>query len=122
MTPAANKGIVLGKTFRVASIDKEGGASAGIRVGTFVQLRQDDGTELPYFWILSEDGELDTLNHNRRGVINITKVKLVPKDEPEVPAELPAVHISLNGNSTTIVIQKRLTPDEMHAVLAEVGL
>ena len=108
----------------MASIHHSGGASAGIVVGTLVQLREDDGTELPYFWILDSNGELNTISHNLRGVINITKVKLVPL-EPEVeaePAELPAVHISLNGNSTTIVIQKRLTPDEIHAVLAEVGL
>lgn len=39
-------------------------------------------------------------------------------EEIEVPVVEPVhAHVSLNANSTTIVIQKRLTVDEMHAVL-----
>jgi len=42
-------------------------------------------------------------------------------ESAEAPVEPVAVHINLNGNSTTIVVQRNLTADEVAAVLKAIN-
>lgn len=102
-TPAQEAGFVVGGKYRTKDTSWVGGG----HVVTFVE---DDGSECPMFRGPS----------TRNGVGFYEALsKLEPVEEPKVdPA---AVHVSLNGNSTTIVVQRNLTADEVAAVLKAIN-
>lgn len=118
-TEAQKQGIVLGKRYRVAGPRANGAgyinASGGCVQGSTVELQEDDNTSLPFFNRLNDDGSIAY----KRCCINIEDTQLELIEEPK--AEPAAVHVSLNGNSTTIVVQRNLTPDEVSAVLKAIN-
>lgn len=108
-TPAQRAGIVAGKHYKVSSDQKH--VDGGV-----YELDRDDGTELPYFRLVpgfkGKQDERACVWVNGESNTVLTDV---------TNAEAAAVHVSLNGNSTTIVVQRNLTSDEVAAVLKAIG-
>lgn len=113
MTPAQRAGIVMGKKYKVHAP-----AIAHAHGGIYV-LSRDDGTTLPYF----ELAEGYTGPQDQRACVYVDGTDGATLTEVTEVAEEPTdFHVSLNPASTTIVIQKRLTMDELQAVLKAAGL
>jgi hypothetical protein len=115
-TPVQEKGIVYGKTYRVGNRVDASAGGVRIKTGSLVVLNEDDGTHLPYFDYVNESGKV----LYSRGVVDIYKTDLIAVDADDVdPVD---VHVDLNLQSTSIVIQKRLTLDQVAAVLKAAGV
>jgi len=127
MTVASDKGILRDVVYRVDGHVSGGSldASYEVKVGDLVVLVDDDDTSTPYFNVVGKDGKV----LERRAVISVVNTKLTAYISPEESDEKVEViyadplnyNVSICNGSTTIVIQKRLSMDEVHAVLKAIG-
>jgi hypothetical protein len=118
-TPAQRQGIVDGKQYRIVGPQAGYDAiavSGGTKVGDIVELRKDDGTDLPFFFRVLSNGDRDQC------VINIRETKIVDVDAPEVePAPLKNYIIDVTDVETTVKVGKLLSADQIKRILDIVG-
>lgn len=115
MTPAEAAGLVLGKTYVVGDTDDESPVK-----GTLLRFKKDDRSSVPLFEIVDQLGNVIS-DHQYEGIHNLVKG---PDGKPlavEDEKEAAPVQINLNGNSTTIVVQRNLTPEQVAAVLKAIN-
>lgn len=112
MTIASDNGFVVGRKYKlIDSYQKR-------LIGAIFVFDEDDGSAIPYFYGIV-NGEIDY--DSGRYCFNVDgdedKFEAAEKDCPAID-----YHVSVNPNSTTIVIQKRLTIEEVQAVIQAAGL
>lgn len=112
MTIASDLGIVIGKKYRVVGPRPgcELGSNGRDMVGKIVTLDEDDETSLPFF-------NSDTRN---KFCMNVEYTLL--EEVVDAPADPVNYNVSIVDNNTTIVLQKRLSVEEVHAFLKAVGV
>jgi hypothetical protein len=102
MTPAQSAGFIIGKKYEViGGYDEE----HSTKVGTIVMFVKDDQSIQPKFE--AEGGRAD--------YIYLTNLKELEKSNVNY-------NVSIVDNNTTIVLQKRLSVEEVHAFLKAVGV
>lgn len=114
MTPTQRKGIIADKAYRITNIKVRGSVSGGVDVGAYVKLKEDDGTDLPYFSVTSADGSVT----GQQIVIRLSDTDLEPVGD-SVDTDYS---IKVENGTTTLVLKKSLTVNQIHDVLAAAGL
>jgi hypothetical protein len=104
---------------RITKIDKEvhDKASWGVDVGQIIELDRDDGTTHPFVNVYYQDGS----PYSKGEVLNLETVELEDAFKEVQEEESLNYNVSIVDNNTTIVLQKRLSVEEVHAFLKAVG-
>lgn len=122
MTPAETNGIVAGKTYRIVGPKKSGDrldAGSNVVIGDFVQIDEDDDSEIPYFRKVDVDG---ARVGSCRTCINVDTTNFRDVTSAVAPVTAPAFGVYVHSGSTTFTIDRELTATQIAAVLAAAGL
>lgn len=111
--------LVAGKKYKLQA-DSDGGYGWFIP-GSIIEIVDPNG--LSAIGPAKEDGIDLNKGVNKgepvQGYVSPLRLREIPEPAPEAPADY---HVSVNPNSTTIVIQKRLSIEEIQAVLKAAGV
>ena len=120
MTQAADKGLIVGKTYTLTGPTKFVAgehASLGIAVGDKLMFTSDDNSHLPYFKKVDKDGNV-TGNQLLVNINRCTLVEVLPTPVTPVTTVPYEVTVRSNDESTLFFVTRVLSKQEIAAVFA----